>query len=226
MAIAKVSDSLFNFLSELKNNNDRDWFEKNKTRYQAEEKSLKNFFTAISNGLNEFDEIEKTKIFRIYKDVRFSKDKTPYKTNRSANWMRSGANRRGSYYLQLEPGNSFLASGFFEPNPQDLLRFRKEFEMDDTPIRKIFNQPDFKKEFDGFEESNQVKTAPKGFDKEHKAIDLIRNKNFFVIHYFTDKEVLDDNFSEEVKRLFKLTIPFLNYMTEVVTTDLNGVSTL
>jgi uncharacterized protein (TIGR02453 family) len=221
-----ISESLFTLLNELKLNNNRDWFENNKTRYQAEEKSLKKFFTTISDSLNEFDEIEKTKIFRIYKDVRFSKDKTPYKTNRSANWMRAGANRRGSYYLQIEPGNSFLASGFFEPNPQDLLRFRKEFEMDDATIRKIFNQTEFKNVFDGFEASNQVKTAPKGFDKEHKAIDLIKNKNFFVIHYFSDKEVLDSNFLEEVKRLFKLTLPFLNYMTEVVTTDLNGVSTL
>jgi uncharacterized protein (TIGR02453 family) len=221
-----INETLFTFLNELKQNNNRDWFDSNKKRYQAEENALKKFFTTISDGLNEFDEIEKTKIFRIYKDVRFSKDKTPYKTNRSANWMRAGANRRGSYYLQLEPGNSFLASGFFEPNPQDLLRFRKEFEMDDAPIRNIFNHTDFKKEFDGFEESSQVKTAPKGFDKEHKAIDLIKNKNFFVIHYFSDKEVLVSNFSEEVKRLFKLTLPFLNYMTEVVTTDLNGVSTL
>lgn len=221
-----INETLFTFLNELKQNNNRDWFDKNKTRFQAEEKSLKKFFSSISDGLNEFDEIEKTKIFRIYKDVRFSKDKTPYKTNRSANWMRAGESRRGSYYVQLEPGNTFLASGFFEPNPQDLLRFRKEFEMDDTSIRNIFNQPDFKKEFDGFEESNQVKTSPKGFDKDHKAIDLIKNKNFFVIHYFSDKEVLDSNFTDEVKRLFKLTIPFLNYMTEVVTTDLNGVSTL
>ncbi len=226
MDVIKVSDTLFGFLNELKENNHKEWFDNNKPRFQVEEKSLKKFFTAITDGLNEFDEIEKVKIFRIYKDVRFSKDKTPYKTNRGANWMRAGANRRGSYYLQLEPGNSFLAVGFFEPNPQDLLRFRKEFEMDDAQIRKIFNQSEFKKEFDGFDKTNQVKTAPKGFDKDHKAIDLIKNKNFFVIHYFSDKEVLDKNFSKEVIRLFKLTFPFLNYMTEVVTTDLNGVSTI
>jgi uncharacterized protein (TIGR02453 family) len=226
MDVVKVPDTLFGFLNELKENNHKEWFESNKPRFQSEEKSLKKFFEGITNGLNEFDEIEKTKIFRIYKDVRFSKDKTPYKTNRSANWMRAGTNRRGSYYLQLEPGNSFLAVGFFEPNPKDLLRFRKEFEMDDSHIRKIFNQPEFKKVFDGFDKTNQVKTAPKGFDKNHKAIDLIKNKNFFIIHYFSDKEVMASNFSKEVNRLFKLTIPFLNYMTEVVTTDLNGVSTL
>lgn len=221
-----VSKSLFNFLEDLKQNNQKDWFESNKKQFQEEEKELKNFFNSITAGLNEFDEIEKTKIFRIYKDVRFSKDKTPYKTHRGANWMRAGAHRRGSYYLHLEPGNTFLACGFFEPNPQDLLRFRKEFEMDDTHMRKIFSHPDFKKEFNGFDKSNQVKTAPKGFDKDHKAIDLIKNKSFYVIHYFSDKEALDADFSKEVIRLFKLTLPFLDYMTEVVTTDLNGVSIL
>lgn len=226
MAIIKVSESLFSFLKELKKNNNRDWFEKNKTQFQKEEKELKQFFFSITTDLNQFDEIEKVKIFRIYKDVRFSKDKTPYKTNRGANWMRAGANRRGSYYLHLEPDNSFLASGFYDPNPQDLLRFRKEFEMDDTTIRKIFNKPDFKNEFQGFDKNNQVKTVPKGFDKDHKAIDLIKNKNYFVIHYFSDNEVLADNFKDEVIRLFKLTFPFLNYMTEVVTTDLNGESLL
>ncbi len=220
----KISETLFPLLSELKENNNREWFAENKTRFQKEDKALKLFFNEITKSLNTFDEIEKVKIFRIYRDVRFSKDKLPYKTNRSANWIRAGAHRRGSYYLQLEPGNSFLACGFFQPNPADLLRIRKEFEMDDTEIRQILKQLEFKKAFDGFDASDQVKTAPKGFDRDHKAIDLIKNKNFFVAHFFSDKEVLSLDFLEKVTHHFQLSQPFFRYMSDVLTTDLNGVS--
>ena len=220
----KLSDTLFPLLEELKTNNIRNWFSENKYRFQQEETFLKIFFNEITNGLNTFDTIEKLKIFRIYRDVRFSKDKLPYKTNRSANWMREGAHRRGSYYLQLEPGNSFIGCGFFEPNPEDLLRIRKEFETDTTEIREILNQPEFKKVFRGFDTTNQVKTAPKGFDKNHNAIDLIKNKNFFVAHYYPDKEVLSADFIKTILNHFQLVQPYFKYMSDVLTTDLNGVS--
>lgn len=222
----RISETLFPLLSELKENNNREWFAENKSRLQNEDKALKLFFNDMTNKLSVFDEIEKVKIFRIYRDVRFSKDKLPYKTNRSANWIRAGAHRRGSYYLHLEPGNSFIGCGFFQPNPADLLRIRKEFEMDDSEIRAILNQADFKKAFDGFDTSDQVKTAPKGFDKDHKTIDLIKNKNFFVAHYFSDKEVLSSGFSENVVYHFELVQSFFKYMSDVLTTDLNGVSLL
>lgn len=222
----KLSETLFPLLSELKENNNREWFAENKSRFQDEDKSLKLFFNEITNALNTFDEIEKVKIFRIYRDVRFSKNKQPYKTNRSANWVRAGAHRRGSYYLQLQPGNSFLGCGFFQPNPSDLLRIRKEFEMDDSEIRAILKQPTFKKAFGGFDTSEQVKTAPRGFEVHHKAIDLIKNKNFFVARYFSDKEVLSSDFLEKVVHHFELVQPFFKYMSDVLTTDLNGVSLL
>jgi len=220
----KISQTLFQLLKELKENNNRDWFAENKKRFQQEDKSLKLFFEEITKGLNTFDEIEKLKIFRIYRDVRFSKNKLPYKINRSANWMRAGIHLRGSYYLQLEPGNSFIGCGFFEPNPADLLRIRKEFEMDDSEIRDILNLPAFKKVYNGFDTTDQVKTAPKGFDKTHKAIDLIKNKNFFVAHYYSDKEVLSEDFLKSILYHFQLVQPLFKYMSNVLTTDLNGVS--
>lgn len=220
----KLSKTLFSLLSELKENNNREWFADNKFRFQEEDKALKLFFNDITNNLNKFDEIEKVKIFRIYRDVRFSKNKLPYKINRSANWIRSGAERRGSYYLQLEPGNSFIGCGFFQPNPADLFRIRKEFEMDDSEIRAILNQTPFKKVYKGFDTSEQVITAPRGFDKDHKAIDLIKNKNFFIAHYFSDKEVLSSDFLMKVVQYFELVQPFFKYMSDVLTTDLNGES--
>jgi len=202
-----IPKSAFEFLKELKRNNHRDWMQEHKKRYQANEKELKTFYTEIVERLNEHDEIEKTKVFRINRDVRFSKDKTPYNVHRSVSFSRAGA-----------PG------GFFSPEPKDLLRIRKEFEMDDQEMRTILNNPEFKKAFGGFNTDYQVKTAPKGFSKDHPSIDLIKNKSFFVSHSFTDKEVFANDFLDKLIVHFELLRPYFDYMSDVLTTDLNGVS--
>ncbi|MBQ0733144.1 DUF2461 domain-containing protein [Aquimarina celericrescens] len=219
-----IPKSAFEFLKKLKKNNHKDWMTENKKEYQANEKALKAFYAAVVERLNESDEIEKTKVFRINRDIRFSKDKTPYNVHRSASFSRAGAQRRGGYYLRLEPGNSLMAGGFFSPEPADLLRIRKEFETDDQEIREILANPDFKKAFDGFNSDYQVKTAPKGFSKDHPAIDLIKNKSFFVSHSFTDKEVFAPDFLDKLVYHYELLRPFFDYMSDVLTTDLNGVS--
>ncbi len=222
--MSTVPKSAFEFLKKLKKNNHRDWMTENKKEYQANEKSLKAFYATVVERLNESDEIEKTKVFRINRDIRFSKDKTPYNVHRSASFSRAGSHRRGGYYLRLEPGNSLMAGGFFGPEPADLLRIRKEFEMDDQEIREILANSDFKKAFNGFSTEYQVKTAPKGFSKEHPAIDLIKNKSFFVSHNFTDKEVFAPDFLDKLVHHYMLLRPFFDYMSDVLTTDLNGVS--
>jgi len=219
-----IPKSSFEFLKDLKKNNHRDWMQEHKKRYQGNEKQLKSFYASVSERLNEHDEIEKTKVFRINRDVRFSKDKTPYNVHRSVSFSRSGAQRRGGYYLRLEPGNSLMAGGFFSPEPKDLLRIRKEFEMDDQEIREILANADFKNAFDGFNTGYQVKTAPKGFSKDHPSIDLIKNKSFFVEHKFTDKEVFAPDFLDKLVYHFELLRPYFDYMSDVLTTDLNGVS--
>ena len=224
--MSAIPKNVFKFLTSLKKNNHRDWMTENKKEYLANEKILKAFYASIENSLNETDEISKLKVFRINSDVRFSKDKTPYNIHRSASFSRAGAHRRGGYYLRLEPGKSAMAGGFFGPEPADLLRIRKEFEMDSSDIRKILNQNDFKKAFNGFDQTFKVKTAPKGFNKEDENIDLIRLKSYFVVHNFTDEEVFSDSFQENLIHKYKLLRPYFNYMSEVLTTDLNGVSLL
>lgn len=221
---ATIFQSVFSFLNKLKKNNSRDWMENHRQEYLDSEKHLKNFYNQILQNLNETDQIEKMKIFRIYRDLRFTPDKTPYNIHRSVSFRRAGETRRGSYYLRLQPGNSFVAGGFFKPNKEDLFRIRKEFEIDSSEIRAILNQKEFKKAFDGFVLENAVKTAPRGFDKNHKNIDLIRLKSFIVRYQFSDEEVLSEDFSERVLCHFKLFRPFFDYMSEVLTTDLNGVS--
>ncbi|GER59285.1 DUF2461 domain-containing protein [Patiriisocius marinus] len=221
-----VPKSTFDFLNNLAKNNHKDWMDEHRKTYQSSEKALKSVYAEILRGLNEKDEIAKQKIFRINRDIRFSKDKTPYNVHRSVSWSRAGAHRRGGYYLRIEPGKCALAGGFFSPEPADLLRIRKEFEMDASEIREILNQNEFKMTFGNFNQHYAVKTAPKGFNKEDANIDLIRLKSFFVEHPLKDSEVLGPNFVDTVLKHFRTLRPFFDYMSDVLTTDLNGVSTI
>lgn len=221
-----IPESVFEFLLKLKNNNNREWMQANKKTYLFNEKLLKEFYQNIEKALNRSDEIANIKVYRIHRDIRFSNDKTPYNVHRSASFSRAGSHRRGGYYLRLEPGNSYMAGGFFNPNAADLFRIRKEFEIDSSEIRKILSQPDFKKAFGNLNQENLVKTAPNGFNKNDENIDLIRLKSFFVRHHFSDSEVHEIHFMENLIYHYELLRPFFDYMSEVLTTDLNGVSLL
>ncbi|MCB0375472.1 MAG: DUF2461 domain-containing protein, partial [Sinomicrobium sp.] len=130
---------------------------------------------------------------------------------------------RGGYYLHLDPEETFIATGFWEPHKDDLHRIRKEFEMDDAPVRRIINDPGFKAVW-GELKGDAVKTAPKGFSKEHPAIDLINKKQHIFIKNFTVKEATSPGFLNTVNDAFKAIRPYFDYMSEVLTTDLNGVS--
>ena len=218
-----LQKSTLEFLTQLKENNDRDWFAANKKPFEAEQKLAKTFFTSVGEKLGRIDSIERIQIFRIYRDVRFSKDKAPYKNHFSVGFTRTKPMLRGGYYLHIEPGRSFVGGGFWEPNAEDLNRIRKEFEMDDEEIRTIIADDTFKKFF-GELKGEELKTAPKGFDKTHPAIDLIRKKQFLLTRSFSDKEVMAPNFEENVLITFKAMRPFFDYMSDVLSTDLNGES--
>lgn len=226
--ITAVPRASLAFLKDLKKNNTREWMADHKSRYQDSEKVLKELYATIKAGLNETDEIEKLKIFRINRDIRFSKDKTPYNVHRSASFSRAGAHRRGGYYLRIEPGDkSVIAGGFFNPEAADLKRIRTEFHLDASEIRDILNDSAFAKAFpNGFETTNAVKTAPRDFDKNDPNIDLIKLKSFVVRKEFTDREVMQSDFSETVVSHYKLLRPYFDYMSDVLTTDLNGESIL
>lgn len=221
-----IPPAVFDFLERLKQNNNREWMDENRKEYLNNEKSLKTFYSAVEFELNKIDQIERLKVFRINRDLRFTPDKTPYNVHRSASFSRAGAARRGGYYLRIQPGNSMVAGGFFNPEKDDLFRIRKEFEFDADEMREILAEPSFEKAFGGFDTSYALKTAPRNFDKDHENIDLIRQKNFVVRHHFTDEEVLSDNFLENVVYHFELLRPFFDYMSMVLTTDLNGESIL
>lgn len=214
------------FLKELKKNNNRDWFAEHKSQFKIAQDDAKSFYGAIQANLEKHDEIEKFKLFRIYRDVRFSKDKTPYQPHFAGSFSRLGAELRGGYYLRIRPGESFMAGGFWAPNKDDLFRIRKEIEVDASEIRAVLEDKDFVKYFDGKFEGEELKTAPRGFDKNHADVDLLRKKGFIAIRNFTDEEVLSDNFINELDKSYKALRPFFDLFSDILTTDLNGESIL
>lgn len=217
--------SVLDFLNILKENNNREWFAENKKVFENQQKAVKLFFNKIGTELGEIDGIERTQIFRIYRDVRFSKNKLPYKNHFSAGFTRTKPMLRGGYYLHIEPGGSFVGGGFWEPNKDDLLRIRREIELDASELREIINQTSFKKFF-GTLDGEELKTAPRDFDKNHPNIDLIRKKQFLVTRNFSDVEVLSPEFEKEIINTFEAMRPFFNYMSDVLTTNLNGEITV
>jgi uncharacterized protein (TIGR02453 family) len=218
-----LTKSTFEFLELLSKNNNRDWFTENKKRFEAENNLAKAFFTEVYIDLEKIDSLEKMQVFRIYRDVRFSKDKLPYKNHFSVGFSRTKPMLRGGMYLHIENEASFVGGGFWAPNNEDLLRIRKEIELDASDLREIISNTTFKKMF-GTLEGEELKTAPKNFDKTHPDIDLIRKKQYLLTRKFTNKEVMSPNFKEEVIATFAAMRPFFNYMSDVLTSDLNGES--
>ena len=218
----KISKNLLDFLILLKENNNRDWFNEHKKEFKKLEVDAKRNFNSLFEALKVHDDVDRLKNFRIYRDVRFSKNKAPYKIHFSGSFYRRKPTLRGSYYVHLQPNNeSFIAVGFWDPTKEDLMRIRKEFEIDDEEIRTIINVENFKNTWGGFV-GEELKTAPRGFDKEHKAMDLIRKKQFLFTKKYTDQEVISTGFLEDVNTSFKVVRPFLDYMSSVLTTNING----
>lgn len=211
----------FDFLNQLESNNNREWFTEHKEDFDVVFAEVKAFFKIVHDEMAVLDAIERFHVHRIYRDVRFSKDKTPYKTYFGLHLGRKKPLLRGGYYLNIEPGRSFVGGGFWEPNKDDLNRIRKEIEFDDTELRALITAPEFVNYFGGLT-GEELKTAPRGFDKEHPAIDLLRKKQFLVMRSFTDEEVLEPFFMKEVIATFKVMRPFFDYMSMVLTTNANG----
>lgn len=223
--MAVIPASGFAFLAQLRKHNNREWFNAHKDVYQQELQHMENFAAALLAKLNTHDVIEtasgKQALMRIYRDTRFSHDKTPYKTHWSGHFTRATAQRRGGYYFHIEEGNTFIAGGFRGPAADDLKRVRDDIAFDATPLRKILKQKTFVEYF-GMLRGEQLKNAPKGFPADHEAVDLLRYKQYLVRRDFTDAQVLADNFLEEANKTFKAMRPFLDYMSDALTVDGNG----
>ncbi len=229
MSQSTIQPSTFQFLTDLSANNNRDWFAAHKASYQQALDNAVGFADELLAEMNKHDLIEtpsgKKALFRIYNDVRFSKDKSPYSARFAMSFRRATKERRGGYHLNIKPGNSFLACGFFNPNPDDLRRIRFDIEDNYEDWQKILGSKAVKSVY-GNMQGNTVATAPRGYSVDHPAIDLLRHKSFIFRHTFTDKEVMSKAFPQEVSLVFKTIRPWLDYMSEVLTTDRNGETLL
>jgi len=214
---------ILTFLKAISKNNNRPWFEKNKPKYLAVKAQFEDFLEAFHKELLKFDEslagLNPRKLgFRIYRDVRFSKDKRPYKVNMGAGFSQHGKmEQEPGYYIHIEPGKSFIAGGFYMPDSEKLAKIRQEIDYNTGAFLKVLNDRKFKSNFKGLDDFDKLKTAPKGYPKDHPHIDLLKHKSYIVSHSFTDKEVLDKKFVKTAAEKAKLIKSLNDFIKEAVT---------
>ncbi|WP_333854358.1 DUF2461 domain-containing protein [Epilithonimonas sp.] len=216
-----INPETFNFLSSLEVNNNREWFNENKNLYLKAKENVENVVNKIISGVSEFDEsVERLEakncIFRIYKDTRFSKDKTPYKTNIGASLVEKGPKtlNHAGYYVHLEPGKSFLAGGVYMTEPKNLKAIREKISSEGEDFLKILNKKSFK---DNLElRGERLVKIPQGFDKENPMGDYLKFKQFTVFHPLSDEEVLDGDFVKNTVKVFKEIYPFNQFLNEAI----------
>jgi uncharacterized protein (TIGR02453 family) len=211
------------FLKKLAKNNNREWFEKNKPHFLELKTDFEEFASDLLKELIKFDESlgnldPKKLVFRIYRDIRFSKDKTPYKTNMSAGFSSAGKGTGvPGYYVQIEPGNkSFIASGLYLPSAEYLTKIRQEIDYNGDQLVKILSEKKFKKDFGKFWDEDKLKTMPKGYSKDHAHIELLKLKSFMVLHYFADAEVTDKKFLKNLASVMKTAKPLNDFLKEAI----------
>lgn len=225
MTHTSLPKSVFTFLRDIKKHNNRVWFNANKDTYLEQHQSIVDFADLLITKMNRHDNIEtpsgKRAVFRIYRDVRFCKDKSPYKSHFGMHMSRATKLLRGGYYFHIEPGKSFAGGGFWEPNPDDLKHIREQIALDPAPLRKIINSKNFKANF-GKLEGEKLVFAPKGFAKDHPAANLLRYKQFLISRPIPDSVVTSAKGVEEVVKSFRAMRPFFDYMSDILTTSTNG----
>jgi uncharacterized protein (TIGR02453 family) len=214
------NDILF-FLTELKQNNSKEWFDANRDRYQGLRKNFMDFLFSLIQALHEMDPSigipePKECIFRINRDIRFSKDKTPYKTNFGA-YISNGGRKSSyaGYYLNLEPKNCFAAGGLYMPDKDQLKAVREEINYQPEVFRKIIESPEFKKQF-GSLSDDRLKTAPMGYDKNDPDIDLLRYKSFSVSAGVHDDLITEKKFISELISIFETLKPLNDFINRVL----------
>ncbi len=212
------------FLRDLRANNNRTWFEQNRKRYEESKRAYEDFIAELIIAFGQYEDLGSVSadqcIYRIFRDVRFSPDKTPYKTNVGAVIGKGGRKSdERSYYIQIGPhGESFIAAGLYMPDKDQLDKMRRAIIDDSAAFRKILNKRDFKRYFGGLE-GEQLKTAPQGYTKDHPDIDLLRYKQFLVSHPLTEEMVLSDDLVDHTVTAFKLLTPFVTYIAEALDTE-------
>ena len=222
-----LSKDTLQFLDDLKANNNRDWFLDNKKRYEAFKKDYQLLVADLLDAMKPLDpslEILEVKncTFRINRDIRFSKDKTLYKSHLGI-WLSSGAKglNRSGYYIHLENGSSFIAGGLYCPEANDLKKMRKEIAYFHEDLEAILNEKEFKKEFNDFDrdEKNTLKNPPRGYEKEHPAIHLLKLKSFESSQKINFSSAGTKDFVTTVSKKLILLKPLNDFINRALTSE-------
>jgi uncharacterized protein (TIGR02453 family) len=214
-----IKKSTLDFLASIKDNNNRDWFLANKSSYLDAKENFEAFVQEIIDHIIEFDPImkgleAKSCVFRINRDIRFSNDKTPYKSHFGAFIVRGGkknGDRFAGYYFHIEPGASIMAGGAYTPPTPWLSSIREKISDNSDELIKIIKEKDFVQYF-GELENEKLKTVPKGYSSEHPQIELLKYKSYLVVNNATDKIVLGKDFQKHVINVFKAMKPLNDYL--------------
>lgn len=215
------------FLDDLKVNNNRDWFQDNKKRYEIFKKDYHQLVSDFLDAMKPLDlslELLEVKncTFRINRDIRFSKDKSPYKAHLGI-WISGGTKglNRAGYYVHIEKGASFIAGGFYSPEPDDLKKVRKEIAFFHDDLEEILTNKNFKKEFGSLDinENNSLKNPPRGYEKEHPAIDFLKLKSFIATQKYDIKEVTQKDFVAKMSQKLIALKPLNEFINRALDTD-------
>jgi len=217
----KINASTLEFLNLLKCNNNKDWFDKNRSLYVAAKANFESFVQNLIHEIIVFEPIMKglevkSCVFRINRDVRFSNDKSPYKTNMGAFMVRGGkknGDKYAGYYFHIESGKTMLAGGAYIPPPQWLAAIREKIDDNPDKLMTIINNPEFRKHF-GEIEGEKLKKAPKGFSPDHKHIELLKYKSYLAVKETSDKTVLGNEYFQYAIDVFKAMKPLNDFLNE------------
>jgi uncharacterized protein (TIGR02453 family) len=216
----KIDLSTLGFLRKLKKNNNREWFLQNKKDYTSAKENFEMFVQKLIDELSAFDHIlkgleAKSCIFRLNRDIRFSNDKSPYKTNFGASIVRGGrknGEKFSGYYVHLEPdGGCFIAGGAYMPSPEWLGDIRAGISENFRVFSGIINEKNFRNYFKEVR-GDKLKNPPKGYTADNPAIDYLKYKNYYVMHEVSDSEVLDAAFLKKVLKVSQAMKPFNDFL--------------
>lgn len=210
---------LLNFLIRLGENNTKEWFAEHKDEYQVLHTNFKHFSDFLINEIQQFDKSVtgiqgKDTVFRIYRDVRFSKDKSPYKDN-FGSFIVPGGKKSGKagYYLHIQPGSCFIAGGIYMPPGDILSKVRTQIYAHIDEFKELIHQPDFIHTF-GAIEGEKLKKAPKGFSEDFSDIDLLKFKSYTVMHRVTDQQLQSDDLFQKVVAVYRTMAPFNKFLND------------
>jgi uncharacterized protein (TIGR02453 family) len=222
-----LSKDSLQFLDDLKANNNRDWFLDNKKRYEVFKKDYQKLVADFLDAMKPLDpSLEMLEVknctFRINRDIRFSKDKSPYKDHIGV-WISSGSKgmNRSGYYVHIARTGSFIAGGFYCPEAEDLKKVRKEIAYFHEDLEEIINNKNFQKEFGDFDrnEKNLLKNPPRGYEKDHPAIEFLKLKSFETSQKFNIEEVLKEDFVAKMTKKLIVLKPLNDFINRAITSE-------